>query len=529
MPTVTRLLQDHVTLTCECIDRMYLNGYVPTLQTPRHLVRFYSDHRDQPIASPVLCGRHTASFVQAVETFAARHHIPMVHFPKHARKEAIARKYFARYRGPEGVVLIGVAQERMRGFRATKIATGQFSWTRQPVCVKHYYFYLLDRDFGPAFIKVGTYLPFPIKVWLNGHEWVKRQLAHKQIPYRSLNNGILSVGDPARCQALCDALSADHVEAFFCKWLGRLPHPFTAADRRAGYRYQLSIIQLEVSATHVFQRPLQGRQFFEEVLREHLDLGRPEQVQLVFGRKVIRTTPGPFRTRLITHDVDPSLYIFYKHSKLKQYLKEGKALRTELTINDPWDFHVRKSLRHLGYLRALGQHITRRLLASERVSQDCASSEALFHQVILPSTHDGLRAPGLRFGEPRVMALLSALCAFLHLVDGFANRDLRGRVAPLLTSQPETYTAASMTYDLRRLRRKGFIQRLPDRNRYVVTAKGRRIALFFSKTYTRILRPGLGACDPTLPTETPTPLAHAFHQLDHTITTLVQEAHLIAS
>ena len=149
--------------------------------------------------------------------------------------------------------------------------------------------------------------------------------------------------------------------------------------------------------------------------------------------------------------------------------------------------------------------------------------------MILPSTHDGLRAPGLRFGEPRVMALLSALCAFLHLVDGFSNRDLRGRVAPLLTSQPETYTTARMTYDLRRLRRKGFTQRLPDRNRYVVTAKGRRIALFFSKTYTRILRLGLGACDPTARSDAPTPLAQIFLHLDHTITALVQEAHLIAS
>jgi hypothetical protein len=227
--------------------------------------------------------------------------------------------------------------------------------------------------------------------------------------------------------------------------------------------------------------------------------------------------------------VDPSLYIFYKHSKLKQYLKEGKALRTELTINDPRDFQVGKSLRHLGYLRQLGQHVARRLLASERVSQDCAPSEALFHQVILPSTHGGLRAPGLRFGEPRIMAVLSALCAFRHLVDGFANRDLRGRVAALLTPTPETYTAARMTYDLRRLRRKGFIQRLPGRNRYIVTAKGRRIALFFSKSYTRILRPGLVTCDPTLSADAPTPLTHAWTQLDHAITTIVQEARLMAS
>ncbi len=252
MPTVTCLLRDHVTLTCECIDRIYLNGYVPLLQTPRQLARFYSDHRGHPVVSPVLCQQHTTNLVQAVETFAAHHHIPIIHFPKRARKEEIARKHFARYHAPEGVVLIGVAQERMRGFRATKIASGQFRWTRQSICVKHYYFYLLDRYFGPAFIKLGTYLPFPIRVWLNGHEWVKRQLTQAGIPYQALDNGILSVADPQRCQALCDEFSTEHVDAFFRKWLRRLPHPFTAADRAAGYRYQLSVIQLEVSGAERF-------------------------------------------------------------------------------------------------------------------------------------------------------------------------------------------------------------------------------------------------------------------------------------
>jgi hypothetical protein len=127
------------------------------------------------------------------------------------------------------------------------------------------------------------------------------------------------------------------------------------------------------------------------------------------------------------------------------------------------------------------------------------------------------------------MALLSALCAFRHLVDGFANRDLRGRVAALLTPEPETYMPARMTNDLRSLRRKGFIQRLPGRHRYIITPKGRRIALFFSKTYTRTLRSALQTCDPTVPLDAPTPLAQAWHQLDHAIATLVQEAHLTAS
>ena len=86
--------------------------------------------------------------------------------------------------------------------------------------------------------------------------------------------------------------------------------------------------------TQIFDRPLSGRHLFEEIIRENLDLGRPDQVSLIFNRRVIKRTPGTFRTRVITEGVDPSLHISYKNSKIKQYFKLGRALRTETTINN---------------------------------------------------------------------------------------------------------------------------------------------------------------------------------------------------
>jgi hypothetical protein len=115
-----------------------------------------------------------------------------------------------------------------------------------------------------------------------------------------LDNGILSCERPARAQALAQALSAEKIDALLRKWLRRLPHPFSPADRRAGYRYELSILQAEFSLTQVLDRPLTGRAFFEEVIRENLDIGRPDQAQLIFKRRVNRRTPGRFRTRVIT-------------------------------------------------------------------------------------------------------------------------------------------------------------------------------------------------------------------------------------
>ncbi len=182
---------------------------------------------------------------------------------------------------------------------------------------------------------------------MNGHEGVKRQLAKEGIAFTALDNGILWCENPQRLQQLCEELDAERIEAVFRKWLARLPHPFSAQDRAAGYRYTLSILQAEFSLTQVLDCPRTGRQFFEEVIRENIDLGRPDRVQLIFARKVTRRTPGSFRTRVLTEGVVPSLHVHYQHSKIKQYHKEGRALRTETTINDSYDFGVGRRLCNL--------------------------------------------------------------------------------------------------------------------------------------------------------------------------------------
>jgi hypothetical protein len=167
-----------------------------------------------------------------------------------------------------------------------------------------------------------TYFPFNAKLCVNGHEYAKQRLARKGIAFEALDNGILSCADPSRLQQICDGLSAEKIDGLLRKWLRLLPHSFTGADRAAGYRYDISILQAEFSLTQVLDRPVHGRLFFEQVIRENLDLGRPEEVRLIFNRKITRRTPGSFRTRVVTQDVTPSLNVYYKNTRIKQYHKE---------------------------------------------------------------------------------------------------------------------------------------------------------------------------------------------------------------
>jgi hypothetical protein len=267
--------------------------------------------------------------------------------------------------------------------------------------VNHYYFYAVDADCGPFFLKFCAYFPYNAKLCLNGHEYVKRQLARRAIADEALDNGLRTCAAPAAWQRLGDGRSATKIEGLLRKWCGRLPHPFGARDRRAGYRYRCSILQAEFSLTHTLDHPVTGRMFFEQVIRENLDLGRPDQGQLIFGRRVSKQTPGPFRTRVITEGVVPSLHVDYKHSRIKQYHKEGQALRTETTINDTRDFDIRKGLSHLSALRKVGCQANRRRLDVQRISHDCAMGEAAFASVGRPVTVTGQRAAGLRFYRSR--------------------------------------------------------------------------------------------------------------------------------
>ena len=277
--SVADVLRDRVTLQVECIDRMYLNVYQPKLQTEKNAACFFRCHRGQPVASSTLMGEMTRAFLRQVDAFVEEHGIPVVQFRKGQRKDDVAAEYRARFRGAEGILFLGKAQEKVTIFRTeqrTDRSGKKYAWiVKSSTPVNQLYFYGVDEDFGPFFLKFCSYFPYNAKLCLNGHEYAKRQLAKQGIAFEALDNGIRSCADPGRLQQICDGLSAAKIEALLRKWLAKLPHPYTPADRQAGYRYRVSILQAEFSLTQVLDRPVTGRAFFEEVIRENLDIGRP--------------------------------------------------------------------------------------------------------------------------------------------------------------------------------------------------------------------------------------------------------------
>lgn len=517
---VNDLLDGHVSLDLECLDRLYLNAYVPNLQVGGQVVTFLTEHLGNPIPSPALFATIGGAFREAVRRFAEDNAIPLVHFKKGDRHIDLMRPHLDRAKEP-GVVAIGVAQEFQSVFtgydHATKPGAVCFGFSKADRRVTVYYFYVLDREFGPGFIKICSYFPYPGKIWVNGHEWAKRQAERAGIAFTPLANGFASCSDPAVLQRICDRLGPADIQAFFDRWMRIIPTPLGPTDRAAGYWWELSLRQVEVSRTVVFDAPRRARAFFEATVADNLDMGRPDEVQLIFGRRVQRNTKGTFSTKVVTRGVDVTVNVFYRHSRIKEYLKEGRALRIETVVNSPDDLGCQRRLRNLPELQAKARAANRRLLEVQRVGQGCAISTALLERVGLPSLEEGQRAPALRFGDPRVMALAAALCALVHAAVGFTNRSLRARVSSLLG---DLYTSAQMTYDLRRLRLKGLTRRIEHTNTYMLTSDGVRVALFYTKLHDRLLGPLLAADRPPAPIQ----LRRALRQVDQCIDDYVSRA-----
>ena len=528
MPTANTILDGHTTLQLRSLDRLYLNAYVPQLQRPPLVARFL-EREATPIASPALFERRSKRFVQELRAYAAAHGAPWMTLKRGERKEEQWRPLClaAEAAGRTGLVAVGVIQERVRAWRAAKsVRPGgavHFDFTRGSVFVNQHYLYIADPEWGPAFIKISGYAPWGGRVYLNGHEWLKRQLAERGIAFRPLDNGLLSCDDPAVAQAAADGLGPAQVRAFFARHMAELPSPLTPEDRAAGYDYALSMLQVEISDTRVFDRPIRGRQYFEALISEQLALSRPESLSLLVDRRITRATPGDFRTEVVTPFTLPTLRFRYKRTEIKQYLKAGRALRTETTFNDSYDFAIGRAIANLTTLRERGDAINARLLAVERGTEEARLGGPELRDLVLPARKDGRPIAALRFGDPRVMALHAALVAIAHQAAGFSNAQLRRLVAALLTVREEEYSSARMTYDLGRLAGHGLIERLPRTHRYRLTDAGLRQCAFLTKLADRVLDPGIARC-----TAPPPDAAEAWQHFDLALREIVEHAGIAA-
>lgn len=501
MPSIKELQDDHVAYELSCFDRLYLNLRIPMLCSLGGMAAFLCKLLGEKIPLANKFKPMRDRFVSAVEAFAKENGLEVHRFSKGEDKEQVARKHFEAMDSPRpGVFFIGKAQEKVsaaQGGSTKDPESGRF-WYRLrwgQVLANQYYFYIWDDNWGIIFIKFSSYAPFAGRAYLNGHEYVKRQLEKEGIAYEALENGVRSCDDPKRSQTIADTITASKIENTLRTWLKIIPTPIDGLPWGLGIKYFFSLLQVEYALTQVWKCAQNGRQFFEQVIRENLDLGRPEKVGLIFKKRITkRSKQKRFMTHLMQYGTIPVFHIYYLSNKLKQYFKEAVSLRNELTINNPRDFGIGKTLngRNLRALRKFGEETINRLLRVETLSHDPSVSVAKLKELETPAeVGEGRKVSALPRSNTRVRALFNALIGCHLICGGFRNRDLKSRLAQLLGKAITEISTGQMSYDLRRLRGHGIIAKVEGTNRYEVTLEGLHLALFISQVERRVYQEGM--------------------------------------
>jgi hypothetical protein len=535
MDTIMDQCKDAVAFSYRSIDRLILNAYIPTLQTPGAMAWFFRKVQNKPILAGKVFKAITDRFVAAVKQFAHDQDIPVLPVKGRVRPGQVAQKALKAAASADrwGVVAIVVHQESARVFASTHAGgrATNFRVKEDRRFINYYYFYLRDRQFGDGFVRISSYPPFATRIWMNAHGYLAAQLRQRGIAFRADDNCIVEVADaPALCQ-IAEEFQADLVERIGRRWLGMVPCPLTPAEQAAGYSYRLSVYQAEFSDNIIFHKTQVLNRVYEQLLRDHLHLGRLDMVKVIFGRRIPKTTRSQFKTRILRQGVVSCLKVFFKKSFMKQYNKGGRVLRTEVCVNDPRDFGVRKSLVHLDYLGSIAHHALTRFLKAQAVALSTALDGSTFERMVMPSEQAGKRVAALRFGTPGTMRLLQALgCAGLTF-RAFSNADLRCILVDRLAVPAAEVTSSGMSYQLVKLRGKGLIRKVKRRNLYTLTDLGYRVTLYLTKLHQRLLSPGLDALDrqhQTTLAESPHPLDRILGRLNTIIDELVQRCGLAA-
>jgi hypothetical protein len=534
MEDFARLFGGLLAFVYHCFDRIVIRGYLPLLTRPANLVHLFRDvHGVGAITKEVLRQR-TIDYNQWVEAFARNHQIPMEWAEKGVRKEDYVRPWLRRMeqRGRYGVYFILKSMEVGTSFRSAMpkypVADPDYRiLSRQRSRFTHYYFYIRDPVLGPIALCVGSFLPFSINYYLNGHHFIEQQLRAAGVEFRKNDNAFLWVADPRALQAAADALSAKIIRTRLEYWTLVVGPKFSKQDRQAinlGRHYSLQ--QVEYCRNFIFRRNFPIHQLFER----SCDLGllrlSADRIAQVFGWRLHRRLPGKLSSILekIEHG-HHVLRAYAKNAVLRMYEKFSTFLRLEALSNNLKDFGLKKSLDNLDQVRRTLAAVTDRFAAFEAQALDVHVDFPLFQRLALPIPAGSHKIPGIKIHDTRMLRLMEVLLHAGTKVRAWRSAELHQAILASFSLAPRNYSLTQLRYDLRKLKAHGLLERDGRRYAYRLTPKGTRVALLFVLFHQRVCGPLANSLFHRRPSQTASPLSKieaAYRKADRSIDEVIQ-------
>jgi hypothetical protein len=534
MERLLELLGPVVQFAYTCWDRIVLHGYIERLQRPENLVYFFHDVVGIACIEPAVLEQRTNAYKAWVRRVTDELGIPVLQAPpappRGERKEDFVQPYYRRLKAGQSIACVLTSMEQGRTFVSYtprfRPLSGDADYRLIKACRKrflHYYWYLVDPIMGPMSVRVGSYFPFNVTCYVNGHSFVAQDLTRDGVRFRKVDNAFLAVADVAALQAAADRLSAAILQRRCGYWVRRLVPTFSPTERAAlapGYRY--SMAQMELATDIVFKRSAPLKALFQRACELGVLVGGAERTTQLFGRRIDRRYQGKLQTVLDQREAGhPVLRWYYATSFAKNYTRGDRRgdciLRAETCSNDTRHFGVGRRIENLPLLRDKLAATNARTLALQAELLASPVDTGQLAALTKPTTVGQRRIPGLKLHDDRVIRLLETLLHPAAFAGNWTTRDLHTRVLAGHQLAENDYRLSQLRYDLAKLRAKGFVQRLANRRRYRLTPLGLKLGVLLVKLRTRLLGPLVTLVNNP---SAPRPLANhnsvdsAFYELD---------------
>jgi len=498
MELFTKLFGDLLLFVYHCFDRIVIHGYLSGLSRPEQVVHFFRNVVGIPVLSKEILSQRTADYQNWVEAFARNHNIPIEWAEKGVRKEDYVLPWLRRMtkRNAYGVYFIFKSMEQGPSFRVSvpKYPTKDPNHrilARQRSRFTHDYFYIRDEVLGPMVMRVATFFPFQTTYYLNGHNFIERELNRAQVGFRKSDNAFLAIDDVAALQAAADRLSPDIIRERLDYWTLILGPKFSVKERK---RVKLSrfyaISQIEYCRNFIFKRNFPIHKLFERGCELGLWRLTAHKIAEIFGARLHRRLPGKLAT--VIDQIEHGHHVFrayFKHAFLKQYEKFATFLRNELCSNNLNDFGLKKGLDNLDAVRQTFKVITSRFAGFQAQWLNVHVDFPLLQRIALPITIGSVRYPGIKIHDRRVIRLLEVLLHGGTHVGGWTAKEIHQSVRTTFGLSERSYGLNQLRYDLRKLKGHGLLERDGSRYAYRLTPKGVQVALLFLFFHKRLCGP----------------------------------------
>ena len=535
METFRSLFGKLLVFVYHCFDRIVIQGHLPLLSREGQIVYFFRDVRGEyPITQKVLQQR-TNVYRAWVDAYARNHNIPVERAKKGVSKEDHVRPYLARMetQNRHGVYFIFQSMEQGSCFQSLppKYPTDDPHYRiirRDRKLYTHLYFYIRDEVLGPMAMCVGTYLPFLIFYYVNGHHYIENELKRAKVAYRKDDNAFLWVADPEALQSAADRLSEEILRKRLDYWTLALGPKFSEKERARVKLYRdYSINQVEYCRNFIFKRNAPIHKIFERSCEMGLLNLTADKVAQIFGFRKHKRLRGKLHTML--EQIDHGHHVLRAYAKdavARMYEKFSTFLRVELCVNRMKDLGLNKGLENLKRLREVLTKATDRFADFEAQALNVHVDFPLFQRLALPVTVGKTKVPGIKIHDTRLLRLMEALLQQGTQIDGWRTAEIHQRITTAFGLAPGVYSLTQLRYDIRKRKAHGLLERQGRRYCYGLTDKGVRVALMFVLFHKRVCGPLANSLFDRRPNERQQPASKietAYHKADAAIQNILDQ------